>query len=139
HLPANPTVACIISVNSSGSFLQFLRQSVEAVNRPLQLKLISIYAYRGAPSGSSVLCEIPHEVENYRSSEECAMCRSGSKGIQVDPRLYYIKDREEIELPLTQNYFLEGRSAILGLSQISGALRIHRDDATEGSTKHHAF
>ena len=139
-LSANPKVACIVSVTSSGSFQDFIERIVQAVNRPLELRITNIYGFAGCPArSSSVLCRLPEQVENYNSIGECKLCQDGSEAIQVDPRLYYFRDRTEFEKPLKLTHFSESRQTCLDLADLSGAFRIHRGDNSGGSTKHHAF
>jgi len=139
-LPPNPKVACIVSVTSSGSFEDFIERIVLAVNRPLELKITNIYGFAGRPSKTStVLCRLPEQVENYSAIGECKFCQDGSEAIQIDPRLYYFRDRKEIEKPLKPAHFSESRQSCLDLADLSGALRVHRGDNSGGSTKHHAF
>jgi hypothetical protein len=140
-LPPNPKVSCIISVTSSGSFIDFVQRTVQAVNRPLDLNIVSTYVFAGVTAASSAaLCQLPDSVENFASADDCTMCQGEeSVAIQVDPRLYYFRDRIESEKPLTPGHFSASAQSYVNLSDISGALRVHRDDSSGGSTKHHAF
>jgi orotate phosphoribosyltransferase len=140
-LAPNPSVACVISVTSSGSFAEFVRRTVRAVNRPLNLNITSIYAFAGVTGEfTSVLCELPDRVENFASSDDCSMCQTKeSVAISVDPRLYYFRDRRESEKALTPSHFSVSEESYSHLSSVPGVLRVHRDDNSGGSTKHHTF
>lgn len=137
-LRPNPRLCCVVSLSSSETFIDFVRRTVDAMNKPVRLFIRSVFAFLTA-THSDALCTLPDSVESYPAEGDCALCGKGSPSVPIDPRLYYPRHRPESEHALTPDYFEDGKRTCVQFANISGALRVHRDDLTAGTSRHNAL
>jgi len=135
--PPNPALVCIVSVNSSGSFLSDLAEiTVPLQSRFRIVRPLCLYGFAGSPGSAETLCRLSDTVENYPSAEECALCKGGSLPVPIDPSLYHIKNASERDVLLGEDHFT-GRGFLEKYQHVENALRLHRSDPNDG--RHHAF
>jgi adenine/guanine phosphoribosyltransferase-like PRPP-binding protein len=135
--PPDPTLSCLISINSSGSFLADLQDILRPIKDRFRLvRPICLYSFEGTPGTSETLCRLQDTVENYPSAEECALCKD-TRPIAIDPSLYHVKSADEREVVLGEEHFTEGRVFLEKYQHVRAALRLHRSDPNDN--RHHAF
>lgn len=126
----------LTSVSSSGTLQTSMREllAFDRKSEP-EVEFLSIYGFRG--SEAEALCVLPDTPENYFGIESCEHCENGSVPLAIDPRLYYVRDREEREVPIRKGHWEIGRQFVETYGHAVGSFASHVDDPNDG--RHHAF
>jgi len=98
---------------------------------------LCIYSFADHPRDSKVLCKLEEDAQYYASKEDCQLCKADSKPLNIDPKLYYLKDGVENYVMLGKSYFETCRSFLSRFGDLPDALRVHRTDRS--GDRHHAF
>ncbi|MEX2374330.1 MAG: phosphoribosyltransferase [Dehalococcoidia bacterium] len=129
-------VTVLSSVSSSGTLQCKLRTLVDIARAPdVEVEFLSIYKFAG--SDAAALCVLPEVPENYLGVQNCAHCKRDSVPLAIDPRLYYLRDRHEREVPIRKRHWEIGRRFIDKYGQVAEAFCCHVDDPNDG--RHHAL
>jgi hypothetical protein len=134
-LAPESTLVFVISVTSSGSYADIVREIAGQYLAEDRIKVIAIYGLAGTPVKVDRLCTLDFAPQNFHP-EACQLCSTGaSVAVPLDPGLYYLKAYPEKPVFLRKEHF-GGRSFIDRYHALPGVFSVHRDDRLR---RHHAF
>jgi hypothetical protein len=131
------TVACVVSVSSSGRLVRTVRDLLQSLGRsPDRLHATAVYGLSGGSATYDVLCAIPIDPKN-ASPDECPECATGSKALRLDPSLYYVKHVPETPVLLNERHYAEPAAFFARYSCVPACFAAHRNN--DHDNRHHAF
>lgn len=127
-------ISCLMSATQSGSLLDVLRDQIELSGLDIELTFVALFAL-GKTGDLPVLCDMSDDTD-FKKIEDEEIAEYAA--ITVDPQVYFPLRYIDVELmPKVANAapFRPFLDTVAG----KGILSVHRDQASDGSTRHHGI
>jgi hypothetical protein len=127
-------VTCIVSATHSGSLVKVLQDQVELSSLWIDLNFVAVFRL-GETCALPALCDLSEEADFAPLTDAEISDRAA---VRIDPQIYFpLTYKEVLHLPLQTA--AEPLKPLLELVRGHGIISVHRDESSDGPTRHHAI
>lgn len=127
-------VTCIVSATHSGSLVAILKDQVDLSSLGIELEFVTLFQL-GNTAGLPALCNLSNDAEFAPFNDDDLNRRTA---IQIDPQIYFpLRYIDVPHIPLESD--ARKFRPFLDLVRGNKILSAHRDQSTDGPTRHHAL
>jgi hypothetical protein len=126
-------ITCIVSGTQSGSLVDVLKEEIELAGLPIDMTFVALFQL-GKTGALPSLCDRSDDPEFAPLAPASVRARSA---ILIDPQVYFPLAYRDMELTLRRSH-TKSFGAFTKLFGTEGVFSAHRDQTSDGATRHHA-
>lgn len=126
-------ITCIVSATQSGSLVDVLQDEIDLACLPIEMQFVALFQL-GKTDALPSLCDRSEAPEFAPIPSANVETRSA---IHIDPQVYFPLAYRDMEVTLRKGH-AESFAAFVDRFGTEGVFSAHRDQASDGATRHHA-